>query len=189
MFDQYLARGDAGKVSRRTFYRVAGVLTHGEMQARRAVDCVTGFLVNNNFAVLELIVRELLPESSSDLLPEFAILKEWLKYGSGFDIDHDDHSDCSSCPRHQVEFGLTLRDENDEALRKVCCWPCVAMHTLLDDTKERLKASGADATTLGVLDDSYEKTKLFLGHRIRVRNQQRVLQAAADAMKTKYDSE
>ncbi|OWZ07939.1 hypothetical protein PHMEG_00019596 [Phytophthora megakarya] len=61
------------------------------------------------------------------------------------------------------------------------------MYALLDYITERLSMTGVDPTTLGVLTDSAKKIELFLGHRIRVRNQQLALQRAADEVKARCD--
>lgn len=187
IFDQYRARG--GTVPRSTFYRLAGVLTHGEVESRCAVDYVTGFLVNDTFGILERIVRELLPDESGELLPKLTILRAWLKYGSGFDIDDESQPDFLKCPTHQVEYGLSMTRHADTCPRPVCCGPCVAMRALMDKISYLLTMAEVDATTLGVLKDSYKKMELFLGHRIRVRNQQRALREAAANMKARCTDE
>ncbi|EGZ22761.1 hypothetical protein PHYSODRAFT_455482, partial [Phytophthora sojae] len=45
------------------------------------------------------------------------------------------------------------------------------------------------ATTLDVVTDAYEKIGLYLGHPVRVANQQRALQQLADSIKEKCRAE
>jgi hypothetical protein len=57
----------------------------------------------------------------------------------------------------------------------VSCSCCHALHHFIAHVKQRLVESAADENTLGVVADCHVKLELFLGHRLRVLNQQRAL--------------
>lgn len=65
MFNEYITQqNDKSKVSRMLFYRLAVIHTHGSTQPRTPVSYVTGFLIDDHFALLTRIVCDLLPETT-----------------------------------------------------------------------------------------------------------------------------
>lgn len=58
----------------------------------------------------------------------------------------------------------------------------MGMHATLGHFVEKIKAAGADPRTLSVVEDGIQKIELFDGHRLRVTNQQRALDAILNRM-------
>jgi hypothetical protein len=81
MFEKY-EKANQFCVSKSIFYELASILTNGEVQARSAVDYVSGFLLNDNFGLLSRIIHDILPSDFEDLSRKMEILKAWLKYGT-----------------------------------------------------------------------------------------------------------
>jgi len=183
MYNSYLAAQNKDTpLPKSTFYRVCKIWTYGEVHARQAVEYVTGFLINDNFEVLERIIAELLPLVSVSLLKRFENLKAWLKY-DGFCSVHSIHEGMLTCPRHDANFGLALSPDKTTNTRRVTCAACVGADNLLQELKRRVEGADTDSSTLQVVKDAHEKIKLFMGHRLRVLNQQKHLQKVADEMK------
>jgi hypothetical protein len=63
MFANYIRDSSNGnKIKRATFFRLASTLTHVDTQLRRAVDYVSGFLVNDNFATITRLAESFIQE-------------------------------------------------------------------------------------------------------------------------------
>lgn len=59
------------------------------------------------------------------------------------------------------------------------------MHKLQNHIIEAVKHEGADGRTICVVHDCFENFELFIGHRLRVINQQRALSEIVDQMSTR----
>ncbi|RAW21366.1 hypothetical protein PC110_g22191 [Phytophthora cactorum] len=182
MYEQYKQAFPSG-LAKSTFYMLASILTHGEMVARSSIDYVTGFLLNDNFELLERIVRDILPGKFEDLSRKMAILKAWLKYGAIGQFEGNDDESESACARHLIKFELLEPAKNAAKLGKVFCKYCHGFDNLIRHIKQQLEEAGADACCLEAVSDCHEKLELFLGHRLRVLNQQRALRELFDKMR------
>lgn len=91
-------------------------------------------------------------------------MNAWLKYS------HVKKDPVSSCPRHDIEYGLSEGD--GEPARPVTCAQCLSLHKLFFEVRYLAMQPGVDASAVKVVDDIYHKLHLFMGHRIRVVNQQ-----------------
>lgn len=188
IFEQYIKAAPHPQVSRASFYRLCGVLTHGAVQSRRAVDYVTGILVNDTVDTLNRICRALIPGNAVRVNEQLKVVKAWLKYGSFCDVDPhhqpDSYVSYKSCPRHNADFGLGTDTSITEKERSILCTPCTSYYHITRSIFASLKTAGADETTLVVVEDCFHKFDLFMGHRLRVVNQQRNIHALFEAMKT-----
>lgn len=188
MFTNYLQRRTEGPhVSKRSFYRLCGILTHGEVDTRKAVDYVTDILVSDNVATLKQIILAFLSREQEELLRDLTTLCSWLKYGSFAEAptSSSTYAAVADCPRHKPEFGLACPVRRVPSVEVVCCGPCLGMHKLLNHIIEAVKHEGADGRTICVVHDCFEKFELFMGHRLRVINQQRALAEIVDQMSTR----
>jgi hypothetical protein len=174
MFEKY-EKANQFCVSKSIFYELASILTNGEVQARSAVDYVSGFLLNDNFGLLSRIIHDILPSNFEDLSRKMEILKAWLKYGTVGHFEAIAGENDPPCARHLIKFGLMRPANTSTCSLPVSCSCCHALHHFIAHVKQRLVESAADENTLGVVADCHVKLELFLGHCLRVLNQQREL--------------
>lgn len=92
------------QLSRASFYRIVSALIAGGSRLRRAVDYVTGFLVNDCFAVIQQVVNSLNLHGDvrSDIEKDMEIARADLKYG----FDWKTRDPTSNCVLHSCLQGL-----------------------------------------------------------------------------------
>ncbi|KAE9012032.1 hypothetical protein PR003_g15180 [Phytophthora rubi] len=173
MWDHYVQNGgDESHMSRSAFYRLCRILTCGEDETRTKAR---GLLLDDNFNALTRIISDLLPDDRAELRHCLDTLRCWLEYGCFADTS------LTSCPRHQYQFGLAACDASNN--RDACCGPCQGMQALLTHIETLLKRKRANANAMSVVHDCFEKLELYMGHRLRVMNQQRAVSKMLDSLK------
>jgi hypothetical protein len=155
----------AGCVSRASFYRIIKMLTNGELQVRSCVDYVAGFLVYDAFDQLREIIQKLLPEICDVYESKLEAVMAWLKYAHAGSSQHSD------CPRHLIKFGLS-KPARSTVSSPVTCAACRSLHKLFVHLKQLIAQVDAHPSALQVVSDIEHKIQLFMGHRLRVVNQQ-----------------
>lgn len=157
-----------------SFYRLCSVLTNSTAQPRASINYVTGFLVNDTFEVLAAIVDRAVPEEATFLKRNFDVVQAWLKYGHASKVTI---LEGSGCPRHDVSFGLSTPPVASNATSNdicaVSCDECVGVHRLFQRVLRAITAASIDSSAAAVVRDIVQKVELFMGHRLRVVNQQR----------------
>lgn len=83
MYCKYIATKEipeVNKVKRSSFFMIADTLTHSDAILRRAVDYVTGFLVNDSFAIIEKLITHFSGSATERqlLLVEMEVCKRYL---------------------------------------------------------------------------------------------------------------
>ena len=69
-------------INRTNFLKLASALTHKDQKLRRAVDYVTGFLVNDNFSTIQRLIDSFfLPTKKKEIGEEIELARRYLKYG------------------------------------------------------------------------------------------------------------
>jgi hypothetical protein len=153
------------QLKRSSFLNVVSALTHCDAKLRKAVDYVTGFLINDNFAVIYKLIDAYFDrgEEKRELLREVESAHKYLKYG--FNGDNDD------CIAHRVSFALGGEDEPIDAT--ATCSNCRHLFFIFQYLKNFiLNSTLPQHSALTALDGCQMKAQLFMGHRLRVLNQQ-----------------
>ena len=187
MHESYLlqAEGREGgkkKVIGKTLFRkIAAEGTGGETQARRAVDYVTGFLIDDSIEALRKIVSSFSVFSGASesererILKELEVAKAFLKHG------YNDHlNNISDCISHSITQGLSSTVSELSIRRPRQRAGCSYPFQVCSKTK---RLCGALPNALEVAADCEEKSVLFMGHRIRVTNQKLHITRLIDGMK------
>lgn len=161
---------ETGTISRAAFYRVVAVLTAGRVELRRAIDYVTGFLVNDCFAVMDRIAQDFIAngEIREQFLKRMEAARAFLKYGFGNKAREGNES----CILHNHYYGLDLFSDRAISVEMRCCEGCAYVLGLYAVLVDHLSATSAPASAIQVVNDCALKCRLFLGHRLRVSNQQ-----------------
>lgn len=136
---------------------------------------VTSFLVNDCFAVMKQIVNtlSLYGEVRSDIEKDMEIARAYLKYG----FDWKTRDSTSNCVLHSCVHGLDGSVSSIEQSTISYCAGCSRMFGFFRRMHVLLHENDASASTTQVVSDCYDKAELFLGHRLRVVNQQRAISA------------
>lgn len=160
-------------LSASTFYRIISAITAGDTKLRKAVDYVVGFLVDDPFELLKNVVSTLAYIDVEKLLADMEVVRAYLKYG----FDYRVREQPKKCRLHSIEYGLAPPNFvlNDDSLSNTICMDCKRLFHFYDNIKLFLTSSSAHASATDIVDASSEKARLFLGHRLRVVNQQKAI--------------
>jgi hypothetical protein len=188
-YDQYCQQvSTQPKVSRATFYRMSTTLTDGEVCSRKAVDYVSGILVNDTFDVLKRVLSTVAQSQWKNIEPKLDIVRAWLKYG----FPKRTSQIGTECDVHDTTIGLALPQRSQASTQVsvvyATCDGCKSFHTLFAYIRSIVEQSNVHVTTLGVVDDISHKLHLFMAHRIRVVNQQEAIEQAINKMNHSYQS-
>ena len=163
------------QIKRATFFRLASTLTHADSKLRRAVDYVGGFLINDNFATIQRLADAFFPaiQDKVEFNAELEVARRYLKYGFNALVEPN------GCIAHRISFGL-LANDKEETREVADCVGCKHIFFLLDHLKNALLCSPSNyiefqQSAARALEGSYMKILLFLGHRLRVMNQQNAI--------------
>lgn len=187
IFDQYIAKiasvsSGPCPISKALFFQIIGMITADEAKIIKSVDYVVGFLVNDSFHILLRILEGdngLNDDNRSHLVVELEAVRSYLKYG------FDSRLRCDSgepCLLHHIPFGL-VPNQGDSLAASSICGDCRFLFGFFSRLKAALVSCNEAAATLRVVDDCALKVKLFLGHRVRVINQQLAIRKQIEEMK------
>ena len=165
-------------INRTNFLKLASALTHKDQKLRRAVDYVTGFLVNDNFSTIQRLIDSFfLPTKKKEIGEEIELARRYLKYGFSDNLTNMS----STCAAHQLAFGLGFGTDIDVTnFCSSCSHLFYCMHYL---TSTVSNFEPFNESALKAVKGCTEKVTLFMGHRIRVTNQQIEIQKILDSMK------
>lgn len=163
-------------LSRTTFYRIISTLTSFDPRLRTAVDYVTGFLVNDPENLLSRLIGQLNGDNCKEkFLKDLEWVTTYLKYGFERHIWNK-----TPCLLHDTEYGLNIQQVNRQ--NDCVCNNCCSLFNFYARLKNVLVEIGAVASAIEVVQECSLKAKLFLGHKLRVINQQMKLQQMKDDM-------
>ncbi len=85
-------------------------LTHADPKLRKAVDFVTGFLINDNFKNVENILFHFVKSGTEkqDWIQNMELVRRYLKYDFEKGIWKQ-----QKCPAHDLAFGLGIGSNNN----------------------------------------------------------------------------
>ena len=168
-YDSWCGEEEKRSIGKSSFLKIANELTSDNVKIVRAVDYVTGFLVNDTTRLLQRITCDKI--HSEVLREEYArritMCKHFLKNVYSLHLKHG-----STCSTHCIYRGLSSSGPFEED--DYSCDPCKAPFILLEDIKS--ECCNPPSTLGEVLDEVRDKFYLFMGHRVRVTNQQRAIQ-------------
>lgn len=130
IFEAYMREPPSGhqeldRFSRASFYRIVNALAAGGSRPRKAVDYVTGFLVNDYFAVIKQIVNTLSLHGDvrSDIEKDIEIARAYLKYGFDWKTRAQLQTVCftAACTGLTVLFQASNRVQFRTALDAAAC--------------------------------------------------------------------
>ena len=162
-------------IGKTSFFNILNELTCDSTRIVRAVDYVTGFLVNDTINNLSRIMLEFTSSERrrEDYSRRIAFCKNFLKYVYNSHL----RKECEALT-HSITHGLST--DSEQALHPSCLG-CKAPFKLVDDIMDEcIESSGADESVKDVLLECRTKFHLFMGHRIRVTNQQMHIQKIHD---------
>lgn len=166
------------QLTRSAFLNILTELTGNETRIVRSVNYVTGFLVNDNVDRLFRLVRYFGSTESAveDLLTLLRLAKAFLKYQFDTHVlrDHD-------CPSHSILHSLGAKRASPNERFVLDCSGCKFPFWVIHKIKGIVDDDRPDANQ--VLEDATEKFQLFMGHRIRVVNQQLAINGILERMK------
>lgn len=171
-----------GPLSRSAFLGLVDAITNGNDKALSAVDYVTGFLVNDNFALLGRIISHFSPTEviQKELNHEAGIARNFLK--NQYSRDHAT-IDNDSCASHSINYGLCRTAVSARtASCNACKFPFYFIEKLKGIVQQSSTTTEEKCRVLQVLTDSAEKFTKYQGHRLRVINQQKALDALKQEM-------
>ena len=173
MFSNYIRDSSNGnEIKRATFFRLASTLTHVDTQLRRAVDYVSGFLVNDNFATITRLADSFIqePELKKEFHVELEIARRYMKYGFNALAQNCD------CIAHNILYGLSS-NSGERTYEKASCVGCKHLFYIIQQLRNAIQNSRNEdveiqKSAIRALEGCNTKMLLFLGHRLRVMNQQ-----------------
>jgi hypothetical protein len=173
MFANYIRDSSNGnKIKRATFFRLASTLTHVDTQLRRAVDYVSGFLVNDNFATITRLAESFIqePELKKKILVELEVARRYMKYGFNALAEN------FGCIAHNILYGLSSNSK-EKTYEKASCVGCKHLFYIIQQLRNAIENSRNEDvkmqnSAIRALEGCNTKMLLFLGHRLRVMNQQ-----------------
>ena len=111
-----------GRLSEASFLRVVNAVTHGNDRILSAVDYVTGFLINDNFKLIEAIIQHFsaTEPQRKHLVKGMGISRNFMKnqYATGHASQEGDN-----CASHSVEYGLAIEPDTTGS-RTMSCSAC-----------------------------------------------------------------
>ncbi|KZS03338.1 Uncharacterized protein APZ42_033962 [Daphnia magna] len=156
------------QLKRSSFFNLVSALTHCDAKLHKAVDYITGFFINDNFAVISRLIDAYCDpgEEKRKLLREVDAAHRYLKYGF--------HGDKDDCIAHRVSFALGGEDAPVDATATYS--NCRHLFYIFQFLNEYIiKSTAPQHSALTALDGCLKKVQLFMGHRLRVLNQQTAL--------------
>ena len=164
-------------ISRSKFMEIVAALTSGQARLIKSVDYVTGFLVNDNLETLCRLVCSFFPNDTiqSELEHLLLLAKVFLKY------QYDAHvTPVSDCPSHSIVHSLGSQVFSSCEGASVECAGCKFPFWVLGEVEKLILPNHDEA--LEVLTWCREKVHLYMGHRVRVLNQQIAIREAIEGM-------
>jgi len=189
IYEDYSTKSDDSlcvqRLSKSSFLRVLTTVTHKGTELRQAVDYVTGFLVNDNFDLVKRMIADLIPseETRNKQEEEMELARRYLKYGFDESLFNPEET---ACPIHDTSFGLTkeavaISSTAQHVLPN--CIGCKHLFFFFQNLSSIFSETAADRSVSIALQNCLLKAKLFMGHRVRVVNQQRAIKALYEEMK------
>lgn len=177
MWEMYQAEMVARSIralSLKSFYGIVNALTTGQDSARTAVDYVVSILLNDNYATIVRVIDGVVDDrdEAESWKLRLGLVVNFLKYQ--FD-SHVRKSD--GCATHSTSFALAAGQHDDDA-DDIPCPGCKFPFFVIDELI-RL-ASACDAGAVEVLQNCRHKLRLFMGHRVRVVQQQDAIKRIQD---------
>ena len=166
------------EIQRSSFFSLASNLTHTQATLRKAVDYVTGFLVNDNLEIVHKLLETFTTAGPNRqrLLNEIEAANSYLKYGFQADTS-------KVCIAHNISVGLGCEETPTASPSTPTCSNCRKLFHVFHFLKEEiLNSSLPRESALTALDGCLQKTQLFMGHRLRVLNQQHAIKKMQDEM-------
>lgn len=186
MHQSYLAtvQPESDRVGRSTFYKLVNHITQSGEKLLAAVDYVTGVLINDSVALLQDVIDVFATgERNEELSGLLEVTRSFLK------VQYDDHAlrIGDRVPTHGISYGLAKQEgEAKEPIRSETCGACNIVPYLFKQLRDLVAASedGDVPKAAAVINDAEqvlvdveEKFVLYMGHRVRVANQQGAINA------------
>lgn len=176
----------AGRLGRTSFYELAAAITSRGERMLTAVDYVTGVLVNDTVELLQTISDDFEPDAErrQQLTNDLELVGHFLRH------QYDEHALCNDdeVPTHGIAFGLGLAPQSEGEQRAGRCNACVfpffhldQVWSVIDRCETKTQDSKDDAKM--VVGDIAHKWRLYMGHRVRVVNQQHAIETRVAEMK------
>lgn len=186
IYESYLAQvkadPDRSAISRSSFFRIISTIATGEKKKSARATGALGFLVEDSFELLQRIIVTLTTESESSqqLLEEMELVRAYLKSGFDSHVQKESHS----CVLQDLQYGLTstIADEQGQQPQALCV-DCARMFAFFKHVKNLAVRAKSPASVLRTVEACSEKARLYMAYRLRVLNQQRTIEAVADAMR------
>lgn len=183
IYEAYLAEAqadpDRSAISRPSFFRIVSTIATEEEKRPRNTG-VMGFLVDDSFELIQRIIFMLTTESESNerLLEEMELARAYLKTG------FDSHVRKSHwCVLHDLQYGLTSTIVDDQGQPPPLCVDCTRTFAFFQQVKKIAVRAKSPASVIRTVEACSEKARLYLAQRLRVLNQERTIEAVANAMK------
>jgi hypothetical protein len=156
-------------VSKSSFHRIISRLTSGGARSRKAVDYVSGFLVNDTFDVITQMINAptVGNKDAARMTEMLERVRIYLKYG----FDYHVKDPTIECRLRLLNHGLSKPNEAVGFVVPVC-YMCLQAFSTFEQLKTLLSGHVSDQSLQHVLSDCSNKAKLYLAHRVRVINQQ-----------------
>ena len=175
--DYYLNRQIPAKhkLKRTSFYKLTAKLTHSDPKLRKAMDYVTGFLINDYFNNVENIILHFVKTSTAkkDWIKNMELVGRYLKYDFEKGISNQ-----QKCPARGLAFGLGIGSDNNLVGKtKQMCGECKFLQYFFNRLNNIILSSPQDnESALTALRGAHEKAILYMGHLLRVLNQQMAIE-------------
>ena len=181
-YRKWCSDNNYSQMKRTRFLELVGAVTAGEARLVRAVDYVTGFLVNDNLDLLKRIVEWLdfngfcTSSKSQELVQRLDVSRSFLKYTFNSHITQE-----SETPSHSISHALDLEYDFWRITDEISdCCGCKFPFYIIDEIS---KLCEGKKDLLDVLEHCKEKVFLFMGHRVRTVNQQRAIESIISNMR------
>uniref|UniRef100_A0A7S2SF11 Uncharacterized protein n=1 Tax=Mucochytrium quahogii TaxID=96639 RepID=A0A7S2SF11_9STRA len=159
-------------LSVRSFEKVVDAVTSGQQHALNAVDDLTDTLVNQPYNQMKRVITLAVTgvERKKKLLLMLSLVKNFLK------VQFDKHVGDDSQITHNVHHALDKGYRHPGRLQATCT-ACKFVPYFYDELRQAIEDSnGANVgDAIDVVNDCEAKAHLYQGHRIRVANQNNVL--------------
>jgi hypothetical protein len=139
------------------------------------MDYVTGFLINDYSKNVENIILYFVKTSTEkkDLIENMEIVRRYLKYDFENGISNQ-----QKCPARGLAFGLGIGSDNNVVGKtKQMCGECKFLQYFFNRLNNIILSSPQDnESALTALRGAHEKAILYMGHLLRVLNQQMAIE-------------
>ena len=171
-------------VSRSTFFRVAQKLIHRAPTLMKAIDYVSGILVDDTVAQLQEVIVKVLPmQFREQATKDLELVANFLK------VQYDGHIEKSedTVSTHSLKYALTsptLYAGPERAAQCTACnFPFYFLHKFQSLILEHTTANER-GDSIEFIEACTEKFQLYQGHRARVVNQKAELERLVESLKT-----